>query len=212
MDNKTSAKGDFTMKKKLIAAMLTAGMCLSLVACGTNDAADNNTETENVADTEVAPTENNTEDTGVDTPAEEDSTTGEDQASLGQSLYNMFVNIVSENPDAASADIASELIGSDMILFSGDTMAVEPGLLTGFGNEEITGFEDGTMFAPIIGSIPFVGYIFTLGDDTDVDSFKQMLSDNANPRWNVCTEADETVIENVGNKVFFVMCPLSLED
>lgn len=212
MDNKISAKGDFTMKKKLIAAMLTAGMCLSLVACGTNNAADNNTETENVADTEVTPTESNTEDTGVDTPAEENSATGEDQASLGQSLYNMFVNIVSENPDATSADIASELINSDMIEFSGDTMAVEPGFLTGFGNEEITGFEDGTMFAPIIGSIPFVGYIFTLGDDTDVDSFKQMLSDNANPRWNICTEADETVIENVGNKVFFVMCPISFED
>lgn len=198
------------MRKKLITAMLTVGMCLSLVACGTKNTADNNTG--NSADTEAVPTEKNTEDTGENTPAESDTATGEDQFSLGQSLYNMFVNIVSENPDAAAADIASELVGSDLIQFSGDTMVVEPGLLTGFGNEEITGFEDGTMFAPIIGSIPFVGYIFTLGDDTDVDSFKQMLSDNANPRWNVCTEADETIIENVGNKVFFVMCPLSFED
>jgi hypothetical protein len=39
----------------------------------------------------------------------------------------------------------------------------------------------------------------------------QTLKDNADPRWNICVEAEETVCEQVGNKVFFVMCPKSLE-
>jgi hypothetical protein len=68
------------------------------------------------------------------------------------------------------------------------------------------------MFAPMIGSIPFVGYVFTLSDDADVESFVTLLSENADPNWNICTEADETVIESAGNKVFFVMCPTSLEE
>jgi len=38
-----------------------------------------------------------------------------------------------------------------------------------------------------------------------------LLKDNANPRWNICTEAEETVVGSVDNKVFFVMCPKSFE-
>ena len=67
------------------------------------------------------------------------------------------------------------------------------------------------MFAPMIGTIPFVGYVFTLAEGADAEAFVKTLSDNANPRWNICTEAEDTIIEAVGNKVFFLMCPKSLE-
>ena len=63
----------------------------------------------------------------------------------------------------------------------------------------------------MIGAIPFVGYIFVLPDDADVDAFKTTLSDNADLRWNICVEADEMVVDNVGNTVFFVMCRNSEE-
>ena len=56
-------------------------------------------------------------------------------------------------------------------------------------------------------TIPFVGYIFVLDADADAEAFVQTLKDNADPRWNICTEADETIAEHVGNTVFFVMCP-----
>jgi hypothetical protein len=91
-------------------------------------------------------------------------------------------------------------------------MEVEPGLLNGFDNAEITGFEEGVLFAPMIGSIPFVGYVFTLADDADVDAFETTLKDNANLAWNICTEADEMVVDHVGSEVFFVMCPASLDE
>ena len=85
------------------------------------------------------------------------------------------------------------------------SMPVEPGLLTGFDNEEIKGFKEGAMFSPMIGSIPFVGYIFKVDDETNVDDFMKQLKDNANLRWNICTEADQMLITNVDKTVLFVM-------
>lgn len=63
----------------------------------------------------------------------------------------------------------------------GEVTPVEPGLLMGFGNDEITGFAEGVMFAPVIGTIPFVGYLFRLDAGTDGDAFVQTLKDQANP-------------------------------
>ena len=85
-------------------------------------------------------------------------------------------------------------------------MEMEEGYLAGFDNTEITGFEECAMFSPMIGTIPFVGYIFTLEDGTDADAFIKMLEESANLRWNICTKAEEMVAGKVGNKVFFVMC------
>ena len=94
----------------------------------------------------------------------------------------------------------------------GEVTPVEPGLLMGFGNDEITGFAEGVMFAPVIGTIPLVGYLFRLDAGTDGDAFVQTLKDQANPRWNICTEADETVVRREGDVVFFVMCPQSMDE
>ena len=90
-------------------------------------------------------------------------------------------------------------------------MAVEPGFLTGFDNTEIKGFKEGAMFAPMIGTIPFVGYVFTLDDSTNASDFISTLKSAANLRWNICTSADEMVTGSAGNKVFFVMCPKSFD-
>ena len=51
-----------------------------------------------------------------------------------------------------------------------------------------------------------------LENAADVPSFIANLEKNANKRWNICVEADEMVTGSVGNKVFFVMCPTSLEE
>ena len=64
----------------------------------------------------------------------------------------------------------------------------------------------------MIGSIPFVGYIFILEDGADVDTFAQNLLDNCNPRWNICVTADETFCEVSGNTVFFLMSPAGTDE
>lgn len=108
--------------------------------------------------------------------------------------------------------IAEALVTNSVIAFSGGAIPVEPGYLTGFDDTEIKGFKEGAMFAPMIGTIPFVGYVFTLEDSANVSSFISTLKSAANLRWNVCTSADEMITGSVGNKVFFVMSPISFDE
>ncbi|MBR5868377.1 MAG: hypothetical protein IKZ21_02920, partial [Clostridia bacterium] len=127
---------------------------------------------------------------------------------LGNALLTDFEERKEANDGITAQELADALITNEKILFAPATMPVEPGFLSGFSSE-ITGFSEGVMFAPMIGSIAFVGYIFEV--DGDVDAFMETLKSNADPRWNICVEAEETVVGNVGNTVFFVMCPTALE-
>lgn len=209
------------MKKKLIAALLTVGMCLSMVACGSDkapvkDKEDVVTETDETTDADENDGNDDVVDENMGEDANGDDAAGNDNAvageTVGQSFYNLFVETVNANPDASAEDIASTMMAAEWIPFAGATMPVEQGLLNGFGNGEINGFEEGAMFAPMIGSIPFVGYVFTLADESTAEDFMATLLENADPRWNICTEADETVVEALGNKVFFLMCPTTFEE
>ncbi|MDD6037573.1 MAG: hypothetical protein PUD20_02055 [bacterium] len=84
-------------------------------------------------------------------------------------------------------------------------MPVEEGYLNGFDNE-IRGFDEAAMFSPMIGTIPFVAYIFRSGD---TDALVQTLKSNANLRWNICTAADEITVKTSGDYVLFAMTPAS---
>ena len=130
-------------------------------------------------------------------------------ATLGQTLLSAFKAQANSGKDVLS--IAEALVTNPAIKFSGGAMSVEEGLLSGFDNAEITGFKQGAMFAPMIGSIAFVGYVFELPEGADTSAFISNLKNNANLRWNICVSAEEMVTGSVGNKVFFVMCPTSLE-
>ncbi len=133
-------------------------------------------------------------------------------STVGTKLQAAFKAEVSANSSISAQALADKLLANEVIKFSGAAMPVEPGMLTGFNNAEIKGFSEGVMFAPMIGSIPFVGYVFTLDAGTDASAFVSTLKANANPRWNICTEAEETVAECAGNKVFFVMCPKDMSE
>ena len=171
--------------KRILTAILACVLVLSMVAC-TKEPVEN--DVENNAGNEVENNENVT---------------------LGTSILNIFKDVVAE--DKTAEEIANAVIEGANLPFGPMAMPVEEGLLTGFDNYEVKGFEEGVVFMPMIGSIPFVGYIFKLPADADVDAFKTALSENSNRRWNICVEADETVVDNVGNTVFFLMCPASVE-
>jgi len=130
-------------------------------------------------------------------------------SSVGNTLLKEF------NEKAASAnsvlELAETLVQNPIIQFMGGAMEVTEGYLSGFDNVEIKGFKSGAMFAPMIGSIPFVGYVFELENAADTTNFIKTLEDNANLRWNICVTADEMVSGSVGNRVFFVMAPISFE-
>lgn len=144
-------------------------------------------------------------------PEDTEKETNEEQQkeTVANTLMSDFKSIAkSQNAES----IANQLIANKIIPFMPAVMPVEEGLLNGFGDAEITGFKEGAMFGPMIGSIPFIGYVFELKDETDVNQFISTLKSNANLRWNICTEADEMAVCSVDKKVFFVMCPKYFEE
>lgn len=136
-------------------------------------------------------------DTNTDTPS-----------TVGGMMYQEFTTNVEGK---TALEIAEALATSETLPFMGGAIEIEPGFLSGFDNYEVTGFSKGAMFAPMMGTIPFVGYIFELEEGADVEAFKTSLKDNANLRWNICTEAEEMTVENEGNMVFFLMSPTEFE-
>lgn len=187
--------------KKIIAILIALLMVCSLAACSNNDkeptSSDNN-------DTQVS------SDAGT-SDAESVNTSDTADASPAQTLLADFKARVANGEDSSLEDLANSIITNEIIPFGGATMPVEPGFLNGF-SQEITGFAEGTTFGPMIGSIPFIGYLFKLDDGADVYAFMQTLKDNADLRWNICVEADEMVCDAVGNTVFFVMAPANFEE
>lgn len=130
----------------------------------------------------------------------------------GDNVGDKLAFTFKENADKTVQEIADAMLENPVIEFMGMTMPVEEGYLNGFGDAEITGFDEGVMFGPAIGTIPFIGYVFDLSDDTNVKDFKQTIEDNADLRWNICTEADELIVENKGDKVVVIMTPERFEE
>ena len=192
--------------KKIIALLACLAMLLSMAACsGANTDTDTTTTAPTteapVEDTTEAPTENTTE-----APVEDTTEAPAAEGTDGEILLADF----KANPNGTAQEIADRLVTNPILPFMPVTMPMEPGFLMGF-DADITGFEECVTFAPMISTLPFVGYIFTLAEGADVEAFKTTLSDNANLRWNICTAAEEMVVENEGNTVFFLMCPTTFE-
>lgn len=187
--------------KKIIALLACLALLLSMAACGT--------KTPEVTDpapqvTDPAPEVTDPTDEIVETP-DEPAATG----TVGETLLATF----KANSTGTAEEIANAVISDPIIQFMGMATPINTTdfeFLSGLGEAKIE-YEEGAMFGPMIGTIPFIGYIFKLAEGTDVEAFKTTLEENANLRWNICTAAEELVIENEGNTVFFLMCPASFE-
>ena len=180
--------------KKIVTALLILTLCVSLVACGgKKDDAASTTDAPAVTTTE-APANGITPDVA--------------ETSVGGQHWAAFVAEKTANPDITAEELANKLVNLEINGFSGMATPMEAGgYLPGFDNFEGTGFETCVNFMPMIGSIPYVGYIFELAEDADVAAFIKTLEDNCNPRWNICVTADQTVIGSIDHTVFFLMCP-----
>lgn len=157
-------------------------------------------EKNEVSETPAAKPEEKPQEKPEVTPQEKPAET---KKTAGNILLDDFMNKAS---GSSALGIAESIASNKIIPFMTGAMPVEPGYLAGFDNVEITGFKEGASFGPMIGSIPFIGYVFILEDGTDSAQFVSNLKSNANLRWNICVEAEEMVAGASGNKVFFVMC------
>ena len=169
--------------KKLLAILISMTMIFSLVACGGSN---NEPEPVNIV------------------PEFTEGTAGE-------TLWNAFATAVAENEAATPEELATLLSTNSVIPFMCGAAPVEPGYLAGF-DADITGFESGAAFCPMIGSIAFAGYVFELAKDADVTAFVDTLKANANPAWNICVSADYVQAGALGNKVYFLMYPASMDE
>ena len=70
--------------------------------------------------------------------------------------------------------------------------------------QNVTGFTKGVMIAPVIGSIPYVSYVF---ETDDPEALVEELDEKHNMRWNICTEAEEKVSSIYENLVYYAMVP-----
>ena len=178
--------------KKIIALFLATLMLVSFAACGKKD--DTSSDIISQPSSEAGSSDQSSQTT--------------DTTTVGKTLLKEF----NDNNSGSALSVAERLITHSSIKFMGDANPIEEGLLSGFDNTEIKGFKEGAMFGPMMSSIAFIGYIFELEDGADIEAFKQNLKDSANLRWNICVEAEELIVENEGNKVFFLMCPKSFDE
>ena len=187
--------------KKTIALILAAALASAMISCGGNDTTDT-TDTNAGTDSAVV----------TDTTAVTEEEVIEANT-VATKLQVAFRDAAKANPAATAEELAGVCAQHEAVsLISPMVAPIAEGWLNGFDADEITGFAEGAVFAPMIGTIAFMGYIFTLAEDADVEAFKTQLTSTANLRWNICTEADEMVCDNVGNKVFFVMAPAAFEE
>ena len=135
---------------------------------------------------------------GCSSPSEEANTTG-------TKLLADFKTAIKSDKDLHS--VAEKLSSSDYLSFDCVVEDFTEGYLPGF-DSDISGFKKASGFMPMIGTIPFVAYIFEVDEP---DSFMKLLDKEKNTAWNICTQADEVVMGSEGNYVFFVMCPDSSE-
>lgn len=187
--------------KKTLLAIIFAILVISLVSCGakkddgkgTDDATN---DTESITDTDVI---------APDTDASTETDAGTDSEELlSDSVVNAFFEKAKDGMTAE--EIANEMVkDGETEGYVVDVMG-DDSYFMGFGNAEITGYTEAARFSPMIGAIPFMAYIFILDEGADSAAFMQMLLDNCNPRWNICTEADTVKAEQSGNAILFLMC------
>lgn len=182
--------------KKTLLAIIFALLVISLASCGTKK--DDGSVTDDAINTDTDVIVPDT-DASTETDAETDS-----EELLSDSVVNAFFEKAKDGMTAE--EIANEMVkDGETEGYVVDVMG-DDSYFMGFGNAEITGYAEAARFSPMIGTIPFMAYIFILDEGADSAAFIQMLLDNCNPRWNICTEADTIKAEQSGNVILFLMC------
>lgn len=132
----------------------------------------------------------------------------EESHSIAKVLSKQFKEEIKNEMDIKK--VANNLSNNAVLKnISMDVITIEKGdYISGF-QTEIRDFNKAVGIRPIIGTIPFVAYIFEV---EDASAFSENLKSNADLRWNICTEAEEMETAIVDDYVFFVMAPENFEE
>lgn len=180
------------MKKKGLIKIFTLMLiaCMSVTGCSENEGAESA----------------NTENTSQEVENQGDTSNEEVSNTVAGKLVAAFKEEIAKNSnieEVAGVLAQNEVLSEQNMV----TMPVETGYLDGF-DCEVIGFNNGVKFSPMIGSIPFVAYIF---ETDNAGRLGRLLEEHSMLNWNICTAADEMQCVIMDNYVFFVMAPNSFE-
>lgn len=188
------------MKKILVLMLATLVLCVSLVACGKSDNNGGTSSSSEPATSESAPSE---KDLAAAASAEEIATaliTKYAEYTGTKDTYDQYMAEMSEEDQISYEEFLTQtLYVGPVDLSAGDDL-----WLQGF-TEVPTGFSEAYCYQPMMMGQAFIGYIFRVDENTDVEDFKKTLTDTCDPRWNICTMANTIVCESYGDLVYFSM-------
>lgn len=121
-------------------------------------------------------------------------------------LKNQFESEIKKEKDIEK--VAKKIAKNKVLKISVEVSQIKNGdYISGF-KKEIKDFKNAFAIRPMVGTIPFIAYIFEV---ENANEFAEELKANADLRWNICTEADEmhTVVSE--DYVFFIMSPKNFE-
>ena len=203
------------MRKIFSIGILLCLMAMVFAGCGKKieetTMTEATTENEDNATTEIITTEN--EDNATTEDATEDNSTSQDSNSQnGDRVVDVLAKEFDKQATIDGTDttkIADNLSKNPIFNeVAMGTMEMQEGYLEGF-NEDIKGFSKCTRFSPIIGTIPFVGYVF---ETDDTAGLVKTLEENAKLNWNICTCADDMISAVNGKYVLFIMAPNNFDN
>lgn len=145
--------------------------------------------------------------TGCGNNDKDDNSKKEEEKTVALILAEQFKETMKSTNDLQ--EVARKLTQNDImeIAINLETLDKED-YISGF-KTEIKDFKQAITIRPMIGTIPFVAYLFEVDN---AEEFAENLRSNADLRWNICTEADDLEIAIVDNYVFFVMAPKSFNE
>jgi len=130
-----------------------------------------------------------------------------EDTSVANILTEQFKEEMKKSKDPL--EVAEKISKNENIAISVDVIKLKNGDYVDGFDKEIKGYKKAYAIKPMIGSIPFIAYIFEVDDAKE---FEKELNNNANLRWNICTQADNKNSAVIDNYVFFVMAPENFEE
>ena len=147
--------------------------------------------------------------TGCEKPKDdvkENTEQKQEENTVAQTLGRQFESEIENERDIEKEN--KKIAENEILEISVDASQVKSGdYLSGF-QKEIKDFKNAYVIRPMIGTIPFIAYIFEVENSSE---FAEELKSSADLRWNICTEADEMHVVVRGDYVFFVMSPKNFE-
>lgn len=147
--------------------------------------------------------------TGCEKPKDdikENTEQKQEENTVAKTLGKQFESEIENEKDIEK--VAKKIAENEILEISVDAFQVKSGdYLSGF-QKEIKDFKNAYVIRPMIGTIPFIAYIFEVENSSE---FAEELESSADLRWNICTEADEMHVVVRGDYVFFVMSPKTFE-